>query len=64
MSYIEGESRDQVLLSPEVIDEYITEENPVLFIDAFVEGLDLEELGFGKAKAAATGRPDSMATMQ
>lgn len=57
MSYIEGESRDQILLFPEAIDEYLTENNPVRFIDAYVDSLDLVDLGFTKAQAAATGRP-------
>jgi transposase len=39
MPYIGGESRDQVMLLPEVLDDYIGEDNPVRFIDAFVEGL-------------------------
>ena len=57
MGYIKGEDRDQILLFPEAIDEYIGEENPVRFIEAYVDGLDLEALGFHGAKAAATGRP-------
>jgi hypothetical protein len=46
MSYIQGVSRHQHLLFPEVIDEYIGSENPVRFLDAFVESLDLAHLGF------------------
>jgi len=46
MKYIKGTDREQVILFPEVIDDYIAEENPVRFIDAFVEGLNLKELGF------------------
>ncbi len=57
MSYVEGTSRSQIMLLPEVIDDYITAENPVRFIDAFVEGLNLEELGFKNAITKATGRP-------
>ena len=57
MSYIQGSTRNQVLLFPEVIDEYITEDNPVRFIDAFVENLDLRSLGFKRAEPAETGRP-------
>ncbi len=34
--------RTQVLLFPDVIDDYITEENPVRFIYAFVDSLDLK----------------------
>ena len=45
MSYIEGSSRKQALLFPEIIDEYVTEDNLVRFIDAFVDGLSLEEWG-------------------
>jgi transposase len=57
MSYIEGYCRTQRLLLPDVIDDYVTEENPVRFIDAYVESLDLERLGFARAQAALTGRP-------
>ena len=37
MGYIEGEDRKQTVLFPEVLDDYIREENPVRFIDVFVE---------------------------
>lgn len=57
VSYIAGVSRDQVVLFPEAIDDYITEDNPVRFIDAFVEHMDLRKLGFTKAEPAQTGRP-------
>lgn len=46
MDYIEGSSRDQLILFPQSLDEYIDEDNPVRFIDAFVESLDLEGIGF------------------
>jgi hypothetical protein len=48
MSYVEGESREQRILFPEVLDDYISEDNLVRFIDAFVDGLEMEELGFGR----------------
>jgi transposase len=57
MSYVEGESREQRILFPEVLDDYISEENVVRFIDAFVDGLEMEELGFGRAAPKETGRP-------
>lgn len=57
MGYIGGESRNQRYLLPETIDDYIGEDNPVRFVDAFVEKLDLEQLGFERAVAAETGRP-------
>lgn len=55
--YIEGEDRGQAVLFPERLDDYIGEDNPVRVIEAFVEGLDLEELGFERTTPAATGRP-------
>lgn len=57
MSYVEGESREQRVLFPEALDEYITEDNVVRFIDAFVDGLEMEELGFNRTAAKETGRP-------
>ncbi len=57
MSYIRGESREQMYLLPEVIDDYLEEANPVRFLDVFVEKLDLEGLGFQHATLAETGRP-------
>ena len=51
MEYISGINRKQSILFPEVIDEYIEEDNPVQFIDVFVDGLDLKELGFSHAES-------------
>ena len=55
--FIEGESRTQVTLLPECLDDYITEENPVRVVDVFVDELDLGALGFEGVDPAATGRP-------
>ena len=56
--FIEGQDRSQVtLLLPECLDDYIGEDNPVRVVDAFVDELDLEALGFEGTIAAATGRP-------
>ena len=52
-----GINRDQRVLFPEVVDDYISDENPVRFIDAYVESLDVAQLGFAHAKTAETGRP-------
>jgi transposase len=57
MRYIRGESREQIYLLPEAIDDYVGPENPVRFLDVFVEKLDLAGLGFTHATPAATGRP-------
>jgi transposase len=42
---------------PESLDEYVGPDNPVRFIDAFVDGLDLAAAGFVRVTAKATGRP-------
>lgn len=57
MSFIKGTPRSYVLLFPEAIDDYISDDNPVRFIDAFVNNLDLHELGFSRTQPARTGRP-------
>ncbi len=57
MRYIEGTPREQIVLFPESLEEYISDDNPVRFIDAFVESLDLQAAGFDRATPAATGRP-------
>ena len=55
--FIEGEARSQSLLFPERLEDWIEEGNSVRVIDAFVEELDLRELGFDAAVPADTGRP-------
>src|SRR6187399_2569039 len=55
--FIEGAERSQVTLLPECLDDYIVEDNPVRVVDAYVEELDLQELGFEGAEPALTGRP-------
>jgi len=57
MPHIHGAPRDEVLLFPPSLDEYITDDNPVRFIDAFVDQLDLHQLGFSRAVASPLGRP-------
>jgi len=55
--FIESEERSQITLLPECLDDYIAEDNPVRVVDAFVDELDLQALGFEKVEPAATGRP-------
>jgi transposase len=55
--HICGSERSQLLLLPEAIDDYVATDNPVRFIDAFVDGLDLKAAGFARVEAKATGRP-------
>jgi len=55
--FIEGENRSQSTLFPESLDDYIAQDNAVRVVDAFVNKLDLKELGFDRAEPSATGRP-------
>ncbi len=57
MAHISGFERSQLLLLPEAIADYVGGDNPVRFIDAFVDGLDLSTSGFERVAARATGRP-------
>src|SRR5580693_2297066 len=57
MTHIAGFGRDQLLLLPEAVDDYVGGDNPVRFIEAFVDGLDLTAAGFTRVAAKATGRP-------
>ena len=58
MTHIAGFERNQLLLLPEAVDDYVDADNLVRFIDAFVDGLDLATAGFARVAAKATGRPD------
>jgi transposase len=42
--FVEGADRAQSTLLPECLDDWVDESNPVRFIDAFVDGLDLKAL--------------------
>ncbi len=55
--FVEGIDRGQATLFPASLEDYITEDNPVRAIDAFVEGLDLRRLGFTRVDPLETGRP-------
>lgn len=55
--FIEGADRQQITLMPDCLDDYVDEDNPVRIVDAFVDELDLQALGFDGADPATTGRP-------
>jgi transposase len=57
MNHRTGLDRNQTLMFPERLEDYVGAENPVRFLDAFVASLDLHALGFTKAQVADTGRP-------
>jgi transposase len=57
MPHVQGVARDQVVLLPPSLDDYVAADNPVRFMDAFVDQLDLQGLGFKRVIPADTGRP-------
>ena len=57
MPHLQGCDRHTELQFPPTLDEYVSPENPVRFIDAFVDQLDLATLGFVRVTAAVEGRP-------
>jgi hypothetical protein len=57
MTHISGFERSQLLLLPEAVDDYVCPDNPVRFIDALVDGLDLAVAGIRRVEPKATGRP-------
>jgi len=57
MSYSRGPERTQTELLPASIEEYISSNAAVRFIDAFVEELDLISLGLEKSQGRDVGRP-------
>ena len=42
---------------PQYLDDFVTEDNPVRVIEAFVAALDLRVVGFAGVDRCATGRP-------
>jgi transposase len=59
MNWIKGWDRQQAHLLPEQVEEYVSENNPVRLLEAFVEGQDLKAAGFifPKENTEGRGRP-------
>lgn len=55
MRYVKGTDRSQAPLLPASVEEYVPADSPVRVIDAFVGGLNVAELGLGRAVPAARG---------
>src|SRR6476620_11553412 len=55
--FVEGIDRSQSSLFPAELEDYVAEDNLVRAVDAFVEGLDLGKLGFGRVEPLERGRP-------
>jgi transposase len=55
--YVKGLNRNQTTLFPETIEGYIDQDNPVRFIDAFTDSLNMQKLGFKHSTPTEVGRP-------
>lgn len=55
--FVEGADRSQCTLLPPALEDYVSEDNPVRAVDAFVDGLDLKALGFTGVSPHEAGRP-------
>lgn len=56
--YKQGIDRQQGMLLPARVEDYITEENAVRAVDVYVDSLDLEGLGFGNTEGGVSaGQP-------
>ena len=56
-AFVEGIDRGQSTFFPAMLDDYVSEDNLVRAVDAFVEGLDLGKLGFSRVVPLERGRP-------
>ncbi len=54
---ITGSDRSQTVMFPPFVDDYVSCDNQVRFIDAYMEELDLSEMGFTYSIPELTGRP-------
>jgi transposase len=52
-----GSAATQMSLLPECLDDYIPEDSPVRVVEAFIDALDLDKLGFSGVVPQSTGRP-------
>ena len=55
--HVAGLNRNQTALFPDTLEEYVDKQNPVRFIDAFIDSLNLQKLGFKHSILSETGRP-------
>jgi transposase len=55
--FVEGADRRQDFLLPASLDDYVSEDNPVRAVEAFIDALDLKALEFVGMTPAETGRP-------
>jgi len=57
MAFIKGIDRNQKIMFPEYIEDYIKEDNPIKIIDEYVDTLDFKQMGFTKSEEFRPGAP-------
>ena len=57
MNYIKRFDRNQAVLIPETINQLIDKNNPIRFIDTFVNSLEIVAMGFKDIRLNKNGRP-------
>jgi transposase len=55
MKFISGESRNQITLLPDSIEDYVDDNNSLRVIDVYINNLDLTALGFSRPRPHETG---------
>ncbi len=55
MQFIQGACRNQTYFT--TLDDQVSADNPVRLIDAFIDKLDLQQLGFSNTVHKTEGRP-------
>lgn len=57
MPYRSGIPREEMMLLPRAVEDYVAEENPVRVIEAFIEGVDLGKLEIKEREETEAGAP-------
>jgi transposase len=57
MEFIREESREQIILLPDCIEDYVDGDNSIRVIEAYINSLDLVALGCSRQQPNITGRP-------
>jgi transposase len=55
--FVQGQDRTQSTMLPELLDDFVGDDNPVRVVDVFVDQLDLASMGFSGVEPDQTGRP-------
>jgi transposase len=56
-NYKEGLNRNQQLLFPPSLDEYVDKDNPVRAIESYVDSINLADLGVFTSSGGSDGQP-------